>query len=338
MDLSTIREFEEYFKEYPFIMVDIGASGGAVAEWKKLGKYLQIIGFEPDEREYANLSRSKESNQNIKYLKTLLYKEYNPKINFNLYKIQQLSSIYPPNVGVLSKFAKADTWRVSRNIEVEVDTLDNQLQKNQVNDIDFIKLDTQGSELAVLEGATKFLQGPIFGIQIEVEFTSVYSGQPLFSDVDIFLRKHGFQLFEIIRSKYWKRPIDDKFVKSKGQIMYGDMLYLRNFKHFDSILKAQPNESFRKSKLLKAASVAVLYGHMDYAFEILRKGIEGGLFDVQEEGILRRGMDKQKQFSIDLIDRLPEFRGKGTIAKLIYVLFFLFKKKQDRWIKGAIWK
>ena len=117
MDLSTIREFEEYFKEYPFIMVDIGASGGAVAEWKKLGKYLQIIGFEPDEREYANLSRSKESNQNIKYLKTLLYKEYNPKINFNLYKIQQLSSIYPPNVGVLSKFAKADTWRVSRNIE-----------------------------------------------------------------------------------------------------------------------------------------------------------------------------------------------------------------------------
>ena len=77
---------------------------------------------------------------------------------------------------------------------------------------------------------------------------------------------------------------------------------------------------------------------MGYGFEILCEGIEGGLFDVREEGILRRGMDKQEQFSVDLIDRLPEFRGKGTIAKWLYALSHLFKKKQDRWIKGAIWK
>ena len=153
-----------------------------------------------------------------------------------------------------------------------------------------------------------------------------------------FLRKHGFQLFEIIRTKYWKRPIDDKFVKSKGQIMYGDMLYLRNLRHFNSILNAQSDKYFRKSKLLKAVAIATLYGHMDYAFEILQGGMQDGLFDDQEQRMLKKNIDKQKQFRIDVVNKLPDFKGKHTLAKWLYALYHVFKKKENRWIKGAMWK
>ena len=333
-----MSEFEEYFRKYPFTMVDIGASGGAVKEWERLGKYVKIVGFEPDERAYADLVKEKNTGRDIKYLNTLVHKEYNPKAKFNLYKGQQLSSIFFPNVDILSRFGKTDAWEIARSIEVEVDSLDNQLRKNNINDIDFIKLDTQGSELMVLEGAVKTLEGPIFGIHVEIEFNPVYKDQPLFSDVDIFLRKHGFQLFEIMRSKYWKQPIDDKFVKSNGQIMYGDMLYLRDFEHFDGMLKVRPDKYFRKSKLLKAAAISALYGHMDYAFEMLRNGMRAGLFDDREKMALSRGMDRQKQFHIDLAKRLPDFKGKGTLVKWSGALCRVFKKKEDRWIGGAIWK
>lgn len=338
MNPCLIREFEEYFRKYPFAMVDIGASGGAVAEWRKLGKYLQIVGFEPDEREYINLSKKKESNRNVTYLNTLVHKEYNPRAKFNLYKVQQLSSIFLPNVDVLSKFGKTDAWAVVQNVEVKVDSLDNQLRINNIDDVDFIKIDTQGSELMVLEGATKILEGAVFGIYIETEFTPVYKNQPLFSEVDVFLRKRGFQLFEIIRAKYWKRPIDGRFVTSRGQIMYGDMLYLRNFDDFRRILNARPEVHFRKAKVCKAAAIAALYDHMDYSFEMLQGGVQDGLFDKKEQAIIKRIIGKNNQFRIDLLGLLPDFRGKQRLARWLWAIGNVFKKKEDRWIQGALWK
>jgi Methyltransferase FkbM domain len=61
---------------------------------------------------------------------------------------------------------------------------------------DVIKLDTQGSELDILKGAVKSLQGTSF-IDIEVEFNPIYKSQPLFSEVDMFLRAHGFVLWRL---------------------------------------------------------------------------------------------------------------------------------------------
>lgn len=150
MNFSFIKEFTDYFKKYPFVMVDIGASGGVAKEWKEFEPYLQIVGFEPDEREYANLSRKNKSSKNVTYLNTLVHKEYNPRAKFNLYKVQQLSSIFSPNVKVLSKFGKTDAWAVAQSAEVKVDSLDNQFRINNIDDVDFIKLDTQGSEGNVL--------------------------------------------------------------------------------------------------------------------------------------------------------------------------------------------
>src|SRR5205823_10744881 len=43
----------------------------------------------------------------------------------------------------------------------------------------FIKLDVQGAELPILEGAGDTLQS-VIGIEVEVEFAPVYQHQPLF--------------------------------------------------------------------------------------------------------------------------------------------------------------
>ena len=42
--------------------------------------------------------------------------------------------------------------------EVKTDTLDNYCEKNNIDNIDVLKIDTEGSELEVLEGAKKILQ------------------------------------------------------------------------------------------------------------------------------------------------------------------------------------
>ncbi len=86
---------------------------------------------------------------------------------------------------------------------VEVTTLDDVLTRHAVGALGCLKLDTQGTELAILKGAEKALR-PALGVEVEVEFLSIYERQPLFGDVDEFLRAQGFELYDLNRY-YWRR-------------------------------------------------------------------------------------------------------------------------------------
>ena len=68
--------------------------------------------------------------------------------------------------------------------------------KKNITEVDFIKIDTQGSELDILEGSLDFLSRTV-GIEVEMEFVEVYKGQPLFDEVNSFLTRNGFNLFDI---------------------------------------------------------------------------------------------------------------------------------------------
>jgi len=49
-----------------------------------------------------------------------------------------------------------------------------------------LKIDTQGSELDILESGLELLSSSLVGVYVEVEF------QPLFRDVDKLLAAHDF--------------------------------------------------------------------------------------------------------------------------------------------------
>ena len=53
---------------------------------------------------------------------------------------------------------------------VDTTTLDILFEKKVLEEMDFIKLDTQGAELDILMGGEKLLDEKILGVQVEVEF------------------------------------------------------------------------------------------------------------------------------------------------------------------------
>jgi len=340
MKLLKDAIFKKYFNNHPFNLIDIGASGGIVKEWDKLGASANFIGVEPDRGEFDNLTKSQLSKGNVKYLDTLLYKKSMQSLNFHLFDTQTCSSIFKPNKELLTKFGKADTWTVAESIMLPTDTLDNQLEEHKVYDVDFIKLDTQGSELFILEGASEILKSAVIGLFVEVEFAPVYENQPLFSDVDIFLRKYGFQLVDVCRMKYWKQKIDNKFVKSRGQIVYGDVLYLRDSVELNKAIERNANngKDFKKAKLLKAAVLTEIYDHMDHGFEILKQGIRAEVFNRDEVRAIRCLIDKEKKFGMEIVNRLPRVRGKERLVNILRGLYHLIQKKENRWTNGAIWR
>jgi FkbM family methyltransferase len=58
---------------------------------------------------------------------------------------------------------------------IEIETLDRWAEREQVDNVSFIKLDTEGSELDILRGAKKML-GTVQVLRVEVKFNPIYRG------------------------------------------------------------------------------------------------------------------------------------------------------------------
>lgn len=314
------KEFHSYFQQNPIKLVDIGASGGLQTNWKKVKKFLDILAFEPDEREYEKLIN--QASPNISYHNIALYSN-ETVLDFHLTRKQEVSSSYYPNTAFLSKFPDVERFDVLETVKLNTDTLDNQIRKGAIDNVDFIKLDAQGNTLSILEGASNTLKG-VFGLEVEVEFASIYKKQPLFSDVDVFVRKHGFQLFDI-KKYFWKRELGKKYGMSKGQIVFADALYLKDSHAFVNGLETYPDNFSKKSKILNAISISILYGYIDYAAEI---------FDLKKDCFTRKEIELFNLFlkkNIPLSEHIPKFKGRNRIA----AIFNLINKflKQREWVE-----
>jgi len=96
-----------------------------------------------------------------------------------------------------------------------VQTLKRRLDRALPQPADIIKLDLQGHDIEALEGAGETLEHARV-ILCEVEFIPHFDGQPLFGEVDAFMRGKGFRLFNLYQ--LWSH-VD-------GQLTSGDAIYV----------------------------------------------------------------------------------------------------------------
>ena len=285
----------------PLIIVDVGASGGINSRWGNFTNYFKGILFEPDPRVYKQLKSN--ASDNLLVLDTALL-DLKTETVFYLCKKQELSSVFLPNFSLLEKFYDPDRFEVIKKIKLNTDKLDTVLRKNRIKNIDFIKLDTQGSELLILKGSTASLQNAI-GLQIEVNFIELYNNQPLFNDVDDFIRKMGFELFDIKRY-FWKRNNSKSFGNQKGQLIFGDALYFRVPEQILNI------DNIDGNIVIRAICTYLVYGYVDLAEELFNAVKQNSL-------ISKEAIKNVTSILVKITKRnlLPNFRGKSRIRNMI---------------------
>ena len=291
---------ENILANNPLCVVDVGASGGIDPRWAKFTTSYKGILFEPDPREYDML-KSK-SGKNLIVLNSAL-SDSSDTIDFHLCEKQQVSSTYLPNFDFLNKFPNAKRFDVTKTIKIQADTLDNQLKKNDITEIDFIKIDTQGYELPILKGSVDYLNNTI-GLELEVEFAQLYENQPLFKEVDSFVQKKGFELIDLKRY-YWKRKEGADTGNQKGQLVFGDALY---FKSPEQVLLMK---DINQEKIIRAICIYLVYGYVDLAKTLLIKA--------NDNELLTNDVYSNTNATIIKFDRrnlVPNFRGKGRIRNL----------------------
>ena len=252
----------------PFVMVEAGARDtpldGAI---RGAFPHLQVIGFEPDPDECRRLAARHGPPHRFFPVAVGASTGMRP---FYRARYPWYSSLSPPNEEFL-----ADYWEgVLRFATVERSTmpvvdLDSYLPTQGIDEVDFWQLDIQGGELDALAGARSFLAGPLLGLRVEVSFHPMYAGQPLFADIDAFVRPYGFALWDLytIPHKLHRRGLPPSS-SGGGQLASGDALYLRNHRCLTE-----------RGATLAAEKLAVLasgLGFHDYAVQIGQELVASG--------------------------------------------------------------
>ena len=197
--------------------VDVGAADNIDLRWSVFAKMLNYVGFEPDKR--SEVIEPNEKYGSKKIIRNALWNSKG-KIILNLARKPQLSSYYLPNSDFTNLFSDFNRFDIVDKINLDTIRLDDV----KIENCDFIKLDIQGGELKVLEGSINKLE-KCFGIEVEVEFSSIYLDQPLFPDVVDYLKKKNLIFIDFINLTRWER---DNSYSGIGQCTFADALFLKS--------------------------------------------------------------------------------------------------------------
>ena len=309
----------------PLTLVDIGARGGLQPNWRRAKRHLRLVGFEPDPVEFARLTSV--TDPATIYINAAVGREA-AELTLNVTRDGGTSSLLEPNTDFLRRFPRVERFDVVKRVPVRTDSLDALLPANGVDDADFLKIDTQGAELAILEGARATLGQRAIGVEVEAGFAPLYRGQSEFGDVDALLRGLGYALFDL-RPSYWKRAKGARYGGPKGQLVFGDALYLKTEDAFAAQLQSAASADAAASKLLRMLSVCALYGYVDYAIELL-EAHRSALTPA-----IAATIDAQLRADVPFSGRLPHFRGRGWLSHLFYRLHGALHPTFEGWASGG---
>jgi len=175
-------------------LLDIGANNGGYAKsMRKLGYRGKIISFEPLKSAFLDLKKASSKDKSwIVNNYAIGNEDKNGVINvagnsFSSSILEMLPSHL--NSAPQSKYVAQEEIEIKK-----IDSIINEFCKKEDNVM--LKIDTQGFEKNVIEGANESLKN-IKIIQLEMSIIQLYESEMLYMDMINHLDKKGFQLFSL---------------------------------------------------------------------------------------------------------------------------------------------
>jgi len=176
-------------------VLDVGANAGQYSqELRKAGFKGRIISFEPVKEAYQRLLSNARKDIDWQTFNFALG-DMNGKTFINISRHSPSSSLLP--MTSLHNDAAPGSEYLSVE-EIEIKTLDTIFDTLRISGEGiFLKVDTQGYEKKVLDGAANSLSG-ISGIQLELSSDELYQGEEKYFSLCRFLEERNFHLVRVI--------------------------------------------------------------------------------------------------------------------------------------------
>lgn len=183
------------------LVIDVGANNGQFGRLlREIGYKGDILSFEPVSSTFEKLQKNSVNDKKWRQVKLALGNKKGTGV-INVFDSTDFSSILNPNEFGKKTFQQI---RTSQAETIEIDTLDNILAND--NDLKtrriFLKMDTQGYDLNVFNGAKNSLNS-IVAILSEISFLPIYEGMPDYHQVLKEFEINGFAvtgLFPVTRN------------------------------------------------------------------------------------------------------------------------------------------
>ena len=221
LEESKDREQSPAPKDDSVAYFDVGAANAVDPNFKRffLDGKLNYIGFEPDSRSSLEFPG--------KVHPVALGKRREVK-TLHLCRKPEVSSFLTPNSEFINQgFHRPERFDVVEQIDIQVVPMDDYFEEGVSN---ILKLDVQGFELEVLQGANRILENAV-SVELEVEFQELYKNQPLFGEISNFLNSKGFVFVDFTRLVHW--PLKDSM--GSGLLVFGQALFIKSRESFASM-------------------------------------------------------------------------------------------------------
>jgi FkbM family methyltransferase len=219
-------------------VVDVGANpidGDPPYKAMLAAGLCEVIGFEPQTEALARLEQKKGPHE--RYLPYALGD--GTRGTLNICELEGMTSLLVPNPSHLALFNLFPIWgKVKSQIPVDTRKLDDIAE---IARMDFLKMDVQGSERAVLAHGQTKLKDTV-AVQTEVSFVPLYQGQPVFGEMDLALRELGFLPHCVTGTKIWPiapMVVGDAPNRGIRQLLETDMVYVRDFSRPENMTTEQ---------------------------------------------------------------------------------------------------
>lgn len=194
---------------------DVGAHKGETIDYlTKLKNLKKIYSFEPQDIVFKDLLKKYQKNKKVVLNKIALSRDIKRK----KFYINELSS-----TSTFSKINKKSIWlkiknkilnkknSIKESVIVKTLTLDKYAELKKINNIDLLKIDTEGHELDVLKGCLKSInKNKIKYILIELHSSKMYENYSK-QEIEKFLKKNNFKIIK--KFKFPFHPFVDNLYK-----------------------------------------------------------------------------------------------------------------------------
>jgi FkbM family methyltransferase len=174
---------------FPSVVFDVGANiGQTVLKWNKFFPQATYHCFEPVTSTMRLLKNNTRKLNNV---------TYHPFALGDKSDIKEITIFHDSRLNTL-QHNTADSKKIIRKEVIQITTVDEVCDRMAINQIDFLKIDTEGFDIEVLNGSASMLKGKrITFIQVEAGMNPFNQRHiPIYDFVD-FLKPFGYILFGI---------------------------------------------------------------------------------------------------------------------------------------------
>ncbi len=183
------------------ILADVGCSGTRHRVWDPIASRSILLAFDPDGREVP-------CDLNGIYRKVIMVpqavtdSDESNRVEFVLTKFPYCSSTLEPDLFALSAYAFRNYFEPVSRVSVSATSLNRVLDEFKLEGIDWLKIDSQGTDLRILKKFREDMFQRLSCIDTEPGLIDAYQGEDLYHAVDAFLRGKGFWLSDLRVQEY----------------------------------------------------------------------------------------------------------------------------------------